>query len=137
LKVWNGQLDNLHVKAIVLLAEDFDDARDMYAEHLACAGFDVVTACDGAEALEAAARVTPDLVLMDLMMPVLDGWEATRRLKADERLRHIPVLALTAHSSAEHLARAKAAGCDGVILKPCVPDELTRRVRSALNGNTA
>jgi two-component system cell cycle response regulator DivK len=122
-------------KTVILLAEDFDDARDMYAAHLAFAGFEVVTACNGAEALASAARVIPDLVLMDLMMPVLDGWEATRQLKADPRLQHIPVLALTAHSSPEHVASAKSAGCDGVIVKPCVPDELMRRIRSVLNGS--
>lgn len=116
-------------RPIVVLADDFADAREMYAEYLAFAGFEVITACDGAEAVREARRVMPDLILMDMTMPGVDGWEATSRIKADPSLRHIPVIALTAHALAEHAIRMQAVGCDGVLAKPCLPDALVTEVR--------
>nr|MDQ3346975.1 response regulator [Acidobacteriota bacterium] len=76
---------------LILLVDDFDDAREMYRDYLAFAGFRVQTACDGREAVEKARALSPDLILMDLSLPVVDGWEATRILKADPATRHLLV----------------------------------------------
>ncbi len=119
---------------VVLIAEDFEDARELYREYLEFSGFDVVTAANGREAIQRAIELQPDLILMDASMPVLDGWQATRTLKADPQTRHIPVLALTAHAFDDARQQAKAAGCDGFITKPCLPDDLVSQVRAALDG---
>src|SRR5215467_8049451 len=103
------------VKPIVLLVDDYPDAREMYAEYLQFSGFDVVEAGNGVEALERAIDRTPDVILMDLSLPVMDGWEATRRLKADDRTKHIPVLAVTGHALTGISEDARRAGCDGFI----------------------
>jgi CheY-like chemotaxis protein len=109
----------------------------MYRDYLVFSGFDVETAENGHEAIEKARAQQPDIILMDLSLPVLDGWEATRRLKADATTTAIPVVALSAHAMAAEEARAKEAGCDGFIAKPCLPEELvgalTRRLQSAPN----
>jgi two-component system cell cycle response regulator DivK len=84
----------------VLLVDDYPDAREMYSEYLEFSGFDVVEAGNGMEALQRAVDTAPDIILMDLSLPVMDGWEATRRLKADQRTRAIPVVALTGHALA-------------------------------------
>ena len=120
--------------AVVLIAEDFEDARELYREYLEFSGFEVVTAANGREAVDRAIALQPDLILMDASMPVLDGWQATRELKANPATRHIPVLALTAHAFDDARQQAKAAGCDGFITKPCLPDDLVSRVRAALDG---
>src|ERR1043166_4555492 len=96
----------------VLLVDDYPDAREMYAEYLDFSGFEVIEASNGMEALQRAADAQPDIVLMDLSLPVMDGWEATRRLKADKRTEHIPVVALTGHALAGISEGAKRAGCD-------------------------
>jgi|SRR3954468_3574479 two-component system cell cycle response regulator DivK len=119
---------------IVLIAEDFEDARELYREYLEFSGFEVLTAANGREAIDRAVEEQPDLILMDASMPVLDGWQATRALKADPQTRHIPILALTAHAFDDARQQAKAAGCDGFITKPCLPDDLVSQVRSALDG---
>src|SRR5438046_8654140 len=87
-------------KPIVLLVDDYPDAREMYAEYLEFSGFDIVQAGNGVEAIERAIDSHPDVILMDLSLPVMDGWEATRRLKADERTNAIPVLAVTGRAVA-------------------------------------
>ena len=84
----------------VLLVDDYPDAREMYSEYLEFSGFDVVEAGNGMEALQRAVDTAPDIILMDLSLPVMDGWEATRRLKADKRTADIPVVALTGHALA-------------------------------------
>src|SRR4249919_1453945 len=84
----------------VLLVDDYPDAREMYSEYLKFSGFDVVEASNGVEALQRAIENTPDIILMDLSLPVMDGWEATRRLKEDARTSGIPVVALTGHALA-------------------------------------
>ena len=94
----------------VLLVDDYPDAREMYTEYLEFSGFDVVQAGNGMEALQRAADATPDIILMDLSLPVMDGWEATRRLKADVRTASIPVVALTGHALAGISEGAKKAG---------------------------
>lgn len=117
---------------LVLLAEDFEDARELYRDYLEFSGFEVTTVNNGREAVESAIALQPDLILMDASMPVLDGWQATRQLKANPATRHIPVLALTAHAFEDARQQAAAVGCDGFVTKPCLPDELVARVRAAL-----
>ena len=116
----------------VLLVEDVADTREMYAEYLRHCGFAVITATNGAEALEAAREQLPDVILMDVSMPGLDGWMTTELLKNDPTTRDVPVLILTAHVFAEHRAKAKDVGADGFIAKPCMPDELAREIAAAL-----
>jgi CheY-like chemotaxis protein len=119
----------------ILVVDDYEDNRQMYAELLAFAGYRVDEARDGAEAIAATLRLLPDLVVMDLSLPVIDGWEATRRLKADERTKHIPILALTGHAAeglAGHSESAHDAGCDAFLAKPCSPDRLLELVEEML-----
>ena len=117
----------------VLLVDDFPDAREMYSEYLEFSGFDVVEAGNGMEALQRAVDTTPDIILMDLSLPVMDGWEATRRLKADQRTKAIPVVALTGHALAGISEGAKQAGCDAFVTKPCLPEDLVREIRKILD----
>ena len=121
----------------VLLVDDYPDAREMYSEYLQFSGFDVVEAANGMEALQRAADAAPDIILMDLSLPVMDGWEATRRLKADERTSGIPVVALTGHALAGISEGAKQAGCDAFVTKPCLPEDLVRELRRVLEHRSA
>ena len=105
-------------KALVLVVDDFPDGRELVAEYLTFKGFAVLTASAGAEAIEIARRVKPQIVLMDLSMPGLDGWDATRILKADPATSGIVVIALTARAMTQDTDRAFQAGCDGVVAKP-------------------
>jgi CheY-like chemotaxis protein len=118
---------------LVLLAEDFEDARELYRDYLEYSGFTVLTANNGREAIDQAVALQPDLILMDASMPILDGWQATRELKANPATQHIPVLALTAHAFEHARHQAQAVGCDGFVTKPCLPDELVARVRNTLS----
>ena len=122
-------------KPVVLLVDDYPDAREMYAEYLEFSGFEIVQAGNGVEAIERAIDSHPDVILMDLSLPVMDGWEATRRLKADERTNAIPVLAVTGHALSGVSNDAKKAGCDGFITKPCLPEDLVTEIRKVL-GDT-
>jgi CheY-like chemotaxis protein len=117
----------------VLLVDDYPDAREMYTEYLEFSGFEVVEAGNGIEALERAIDASPDIILMDLSLPVMDGWEATRRLKADERTSSIPIVALTGHALAGISEGAKKAGCDAFVTKPCLPEDLVREIRKILD----
>ena len=117
---------------LILVVDDYEDAREMYAEYLRFCGFRVAEARNGNEALEQAFTLMPDLILMDLSLPGMDGWEATRQLKADERTRSIPVVALTGHALAGASEGAKKAGCDSFVTKPCLPDDLVVEVRRML-----
>ena len=119
---------------LVLLAEDFEDARELYRDYLEFSGFTVTTASNGREAITQAVALQPDLILMDASMPVLDGWQATRELKANPATQHIPVLALTAHAFDDARQQARAVGCDGFVTKPCLPDDLVARVRATLEA---
>ena len=119
-------------RPLVLIVEDQGDLRQLYVEHLVSSGFDVIEASDGAVAIERTAAQVPDVVLMDLSLPIVDGWEATRRLKSDARTAHIPVVALTAHDGSGELQRATRAGCDWFVPKPCPPDALVTEVRRVL-----
>lgn len=120
-------------RPVVLLAEDFEDARELYRDYLEFSGFTVETAVDGRDAVTRAIVLQPDVILMDASMPVLDGWQATRKLKANPATRHIPVIALTAHAFEDAREDAKAAGCDGFLVKPCLPDDLVAKLRSTLD----
>jgi two-component system, cell cycle response regulator DivK len=116
----------------ILIVDDFTDNREMYAQYLAFRGFRVAEAADGHEALQKAMELLPDLVVMDLSLPGLDGWEATRRLKRDSRTKGIPVVALTGHALDGHSQTAKEAGCDSFLIKPCQPQELELEIRRVL-----
>jgi len=119
---------------LILVVDDYQDAREMYAEYLQFSGFRVAEARNGNEAVDQAFALKPDLILMDLSLPGMDGWEATRRLKADDSTRHIPIVALTGHALAGASEGAKRAGCDSFVTKPCLPDDLVVEVRRMLNA---
>lgn len=121
---------------LVLIVDDVDHGREICSEYLEFRGFRVATAVDGQEALDKAFELLPDIILMDLSLPKIDGWEATRRLKRDERTRAIPIVALTAHALADAHEKAREAGCDSVVTKPCVPKDLEAEVRRQLEGRT-
>jgi len=118
---------------LILVVDDYQDAREMYAEYLQFSGFRVAEARNGNEAVAQARSLKPDLILMDLSLPGMDGWEATRVLKADETTKHIPIVALTGHALAGASEGARKAGCDSFVTKPCLPDDLVIEVRRMLN----
>lgn len=118
----------------VLVVDDYDDAREMYAEYLEYVGYQVDMARNGQEALEKAQAGRPDVILMDLSLPVMDGWEATRRLKRDARTRHIPVMALSGHALEGHSEGALEAGCNAFVPKPALPEDVEARIRTLLGG---
>jgi two-component system cell cycle response regulator DivK len=108
----------------VLIVDDYRDATEMYAAYLSQAGFRPLEACDGQEALRLASEEMPHVILMDLGLPGMDGFEVTRRLKSNPRTRHIPVVALTAHGGLLRIEDLVAGGFDDLIMKPCLPDVL-------------
>jgi two-component system, cell cycle response regulator DivK len=116
----------------ILLVEDNELNRDMLSRRLTRRGYEVIVAEDGAAGLAAARCQQPDLILMDMSLPVLDGWEATRQLKADEATRSIPVVALTAHAMAGDEEKALSAGCDAYETKPVELGRLLLKVESLL-----
>ena len=118
---------------LVLIVDDAQVTRDLYAEYLLYSGLRVALAVDGDHGLWKVLMLSPDLVVMDLAMPGIDGWEATRQLKAHPRTKHIPVIALTGHVSEENLRRARDVGADLVLTKPCTPDELLSQIRKLLS----
>lgn len=117
----------------ILLVEDNDMNRDMLSRRLARKGYETVEAADGKEGIETARSTRPDLILMDMSLPVLDGWEATRRLKADPETRAIPVIALTAHAMAGDRERALDAGCDDYDTKPIEFPSLLGKIEALLS----
>ena len=118
----------------LLLVEDNEESRDGLSRHLRRKGYEVLTAVDGRQGLEAARSGAPDLILMDMSLPVLDGWEATRQLKADPQTRHIPIIALTAHAMAGDREKALAAGCDEYDTKPVEFALLLSKIQATLGG---
>lgn len=118
----------------VLVADDEADNRAIMAAVLAATGFRVLEARDGAEAVEAALRERPDLILLDMAMPVMSGWEAARRLKGMEQTRAIPILAFTAFALAGDELKAREAGCEGYVAKPCVPADVVRTIRETIGA---
>jgi two-component system cell cycle response regulator DivK len=119
----------------VLLVEDDRDGRRLYAEWLTDAGFRVEQAHNGLQALERALEAVPDVVVTDLNIPGIDGYELTKRLKQDPRTRSVPVLAVTGYAAfAADPGRAQRAGCDAVLEKPCSPEDLETAVRNLINN---
>ena len=117
----------------VLLVDDYPDARELFGEYLQHRGFDVVEATNGLEALQRAFDAAPDVILMDLSLPVINGWEATRRLKADHRTAGIPIVVLTSHALANASEGAKRAGCDAFLTKPCLPEQVVKEIQKVLH----
>ena len=113
----------------VLLVEDNEDNRFIYAAMLRHAGYEVLIAVDGHEGLRMGRTESPDLVLMDISIPGIDGLEVTRQLKADEATRRVPIIALTAHALAADRVRALDAGCDGYLAKPLAPPAVLAEVQ--------
>lgn len=118
--------------ARILLIEDNEMNLDMLSRRLERRGFEILIAVDGAQGVETARQERPDLILMDMSLPVMDGWEATRRLKADPDMRHIPVIALTAHAIAGDRERCLAAGCDEYESKPVKFPRLLEKIQIML-----
>jgi CheY-like chemotaxis protein len=116
------------------LVDDDEDGRELCAEYLGVAGFEVLQAGNGADGIEAAVRRNPDLVVMDLQMPVMGGLEAIERLRGDARTRTIPVIVLSANGIVDH-ARARRAGCDTCLDKPCWPEDLEGTIRALIDSN--
>ncbi len=107
-------------KALILIVDDFKDDREMYSHYLTRSGFRVSLACDGQEALDKAFQLLPDLILMDLWLPQIGGWEAIRQLNASVNTKQIPIVVLTARA----FVSATAVGSEGCLIKPCQPDDL-------------
>jgi CheY-like chemotaxis protein len=120
----------------ILLVEDNELNRDMLSRRLVRKGYDVLIAEDGAKGVSAATDSKPDLILMDMSLPVLDGWEATRRLKAEPETRAIPVIALTAHAMSSDREKAVAAGCDDYDTKPVELDRLLAKIERLLQAGS-
>ncbi len=121
----------------ILLVEDFDDARELYSTCLRSSGYDVIEAATGTDAVALARSASPHLILMDLLLPGMDGWQATAELKSDPRLKHVPIVALTAHAFSDERERIANLGCDAFLAKPCLPPDLIRTVDRILGRATA
>jgi two-component system, cell cycle response regulator DivK len=116
----------------VMVVDDYTDNREMYGEYLVHKGLRVIEAGSGGEALELAFAHRPDVIVMDLSLPGMDGWEATRLLKGDPRTKGIPIVVVTGHALAGDAQRAEAAGCDDFLTKPCLPRHLYERLTKIL-----
>lgn len=121
----------------LLLVEDNEMNRDMLSRRLLRRGYEIVMAVDGGQGVEMAGSELPALILMDMSLPVIDGWEATRRIKAAEATRHIPVIGLTAHAMAGDREKAIEAGCDDYDTKPVELDRLIAKIEALLPGKPA
>ena len=117
----------------ILIVEDNEDARRILRDMLETTDYELVEAETGEQALAEGARQRPDLILMDIQLPILDGYEATRRIKADPALRSIPIIAVTSYALSGDEAKARAAGCDDFIPKPYSPRQLLAKVRQYLD----
>ncbi|MFD0961015.1 response regulator [Paenibacillus chungangensis] len=118
----------------ILLVEDHEMNRDMLKRRLCRRGFHVLTAVDGQEGIDTAVLKQPDIILMDMSLPVMDGWEATKRLKRKEETKRIPIIALTAHAMSEDAAKAYDAGCDDFDTKPVDFERLLGKIQKAQNA---
>jgi len=118
----------------ILLVEDNEMNRDMLSRRLERKGFEITIAVDGEEGVAKALSVKPDLILMDMSLPKLDGWEATRQVKANPETASIPIIALTAHAMAEDREKALAAGCDEYDTKPVELPRLLEKIQGMLDG---
>ena len=122
---------------VILIVEDNEMNRDMLSRRLERRGYKILLAVDGQMGLDEARAHLPDLVLMDMSLPVVDGWEATRQMKADDALKHIPVIALTAHAMASDRDKALEAGCDDYDTKPIELARLLLKIEALLVTPTA
>jgi two-component system cell cycle response regulator DivK len=116
----------------ILVVEDQEDNRQILRDLLGSAGYELIEAVDGEQALVMYAKQRPDLILMDIQLPLLDGYEATRRIRTDPESKGIPIIAVTSYALAGDEAKALAAGCDGYITKPYSPRALLAKVREYL-----
>lgn len=130
---WSGRERRRAIPTTVLVVDDQPDQRDLYRQYLAFEGYRVDVAASGREALERVTTTPPDVVVMDLAMPVMDGFEATRRIKELPRSPQVPVIALTAFGEMPP-EWAEAAGCDAYLRKPCLPSDLGHEIRRVLRG---
>jgi two-component system cell cycle response regulator DivK len=117
----------------ILVVEDTEDNRQILRDLLSAAGYDLLEAVDGESGVDMAAREKPDLILMDIQLPQIDGYEATRRIKADPALRHIPIIAVTSYALSGDEEKTRAAGCNGYVAKPFSPRQLLGKVREFLD----
>ncbi|GJE43526.1 response regulator [Methylobacterium soli] len=116
----------------ILVVEDTEDNRRILRDLLTCAGYGLIEATDGGAGVRLAQQEIPDLVLMDIQLPVMDGYEATRHIKADPTTSHIPIVAVTSYALSGDEAKALAAGCDGYVAKPFSPRKILGLVRQIL-----
>jgi len=124
-------------RPLILLVDDYEDALDIYGAYLEHKGFRVVFGRNGEEAVAAARAYRPDLVLLDLRMPIMSGTDALHALRGDPTFAHVPIIALTAHALEDERVRALAAGFNEVVTKPCLPDELVMIVTRLLSSREA
>src|SRR6266700_8105059 len=116
----------------ILVIEDTEDNRQIIRDLLSSVGYELIEAMDGAEGVAMAQSQHPDLILMDIQLPVIDGYEATRRIKADAATQHIPIVAVTSYALVGDEAKTREAGCDGYVAKPFSPRHLLEKVREFL-----
>jgi CheY-like chemotaxis protein len=119
-------------RPLVIVVDDFDDGRELVAELLELSGYDTAQARDGVEALELVTRLEPDLMVLDLALPKLDGFQVAALVRRDPRRCSVPIVAVTGHATRDVLDRALAAGCDRALCKPCDPDLLLQNVRELI-----
>jgi CheY-like chemotaxis protein len=120
---------------LILVVDDVDDNREIYCSYLAKQGYRVAEASDGAQAVVQVVELAPRVVVMDLAMPVVDGWEATRRIRTLPAGSGVHIIVLSGHVTRESREQAFAAGCDEFIAKPCLPGDLARRIAEALGDD--
>ena len=121
----------------ILLVEDSEESREALMRRLKRRGYEIVTACDGRQAVELALSAAPDLILMDINLPEMDGWEATRLIRSAEQTRDVPIIALTANAMTGDREKALAAGCDDFDTKPIVMPRLLEKIRALTSGGDA
>jgi CheY-like chemotaxis protein len=131
--VLSATADKGRERPVVLVTEDVTDARELFQTFLQFEGFDVVLAANGAEAVERAQETQPDAIVMDLSMPVMDGFSAAEALRSDSRTRDIPVVALSGHVLPQHTEKAREAGCDTILPKPCALNDVAAKIRTLLH----
>jgi two-component system, cell cycle response regulator DivK len=120
----------------ILMVEDTEDNRQIIRDLMESVGYDLIEAEEGASGVAMAAEHKPDLILMDIQLPVMDGYEACRRIKANPELRHIPIIAVTSYALSGDETKTKAAGCDGYVAKPSSPRQLLAKMNEFLERST-
>ncbi len=118
--------------ALVMVVEDDPNCREMYAHYLGASGLRVLEAANGLQAIEKAVSLLPDVIVLDMELPALDGWAVMERVKNDDATRHIRILIITGHAQAGDVKRARDAGCTSMLIKPCLPHALLDEVRRVL-----